>query len=190
MRHVAFLRGINLGNRRLKNAELREHMEALGFDAVATYQASGNVILDGAGAGGEGSGGEEREAGAALEARIEHHLRKALGFETDTFVRPMARLAELAALDALQSSRDEGLNPHVIFLKEELAGEAVEALRALETPDDRFPILGREVAWLRRGRLTDSAVTNADLQRALAATSTMRNLNTVERIVGKFGEEA
>lgn len=177
MRHVAFLRGINLGNRRLKNAELREHLEALGFDAVHTFLASGNAILDGA-----------EEDGAALEARLEHHLRKSLGFETDTFVRPLERLGELAGLEELQAPRDEGFNPHVVFLKEAPGPSVVEALRGLETPDDAFLVLAREVVWLRRGGLTDSTISNAQLQRALDATNTMRSLNTVERIAEKFGE--
>ena len=36
-RYVAFLRGMNLGNRRLKNEELRAEFEQLGFAEVATF---------------------------------------------------------------------------------------------------------------------------------------------------------
>jgi uncharacterized protein (DUF1697 family) len=39
-RYVAFLRGMNLGNRRIKNDELRAEFEALGFEGVATFRAS------------------------------------------------------------------------------------------------------------------------------------------------------
>ena len=44
-RYVAFLRGMNLGKRRIKNEELRREFEALGFEDVATFRASGNVDL-------------------------------------------------------------------------------------------------------------------------------------------------
>ncbi len=44
-RYVAFLRGMNLGNRRIKNEELRAEFEAMGFEEVATFRASGNVIF-------------------------------------------------------------------------------------------------------------------------------------------------
>jgi uncharacterized protein (DUF1697 family) len=43
-RYVAFLRGINLGGRRIKNEELRRHFEEIGLEEVATFRASGNVI--------------------------------------------------------------------------------------------------------------------------------------------------
>ena len=45
-RHVAFLRAINVGGHTVKMADLRRSFEALGFDAVETFIASGNVIFD------------------------------------------------------------------------------------------------------------------------------------------------
>ena len=45
-RYVAFLRGMNLGRRRITNDALRAEFEALGFGGVATFLASGNVIFE------------------------------------------------------------------------------------------------------------------------------------------------
>jgi uncharacterized protein (DUF1697 family) len=175
-RHAAFLRGINLGGRRLPMDELRRAFEELGLENVATFIASGNVIFDHA-AG----------ARAALESRIEAHLAASIGFDADTFVRPLARLEHIAGLDVVASARADGFNIHVIFLRREPAPAVEDALRALEGPDDRFLVEQREVLWLRRGRLTDSPVKDRVLQTALSATSTMRNMNTIERIVARFG---
>jgi uncharacterized protein DUF1697 len=44
-RYVAFLRGMNLGGRRIKNEQLRSEFEALGMDEVACFRASGNVVF-------------------------------------------------------------------------------------------------------------------------------------------------
>ena len=44
-RYVAFLRGMNLGGRRITNDDLRAHFEALGCVEVATFRASGNVVF-------------------------------------------------------------------------------------------------------------------------------------------------
>jgi uncharacterized protein (DUF1697 family) len=176
-RYAAFLRGINLGNRRLTMNELRRHFEALEVDDVATFLASGNVIFSSA-----------LEDTAALEGRIEDHLAEALDYTVDTFIRPLERLAKVTEQAAAEAGREEGFNPHVIFLKEAADGGIETRLTELETPDDVFHVLGREVVWLRRGRLTDSPVKTRDLETALGgATSTMRNLNTVRRIVRKFG---
>lgn len=184
-RMVAFLRGLNLGRRRLKMAELRGHFEDMRLERVDTYLASGNVVFDGEG------------APAALEAAIQAHLRARLGYEVDTFIRtlpalgPVARLAGLDGPDGpggLKEAEEKGFKPHVIFLKEAIDDAARESLVALESANDRFRPLGREVVWLRRGGLSDSPITHADLERALGGrTNTMRTLNTVRRIVAKFG---
>jgi len=45
--YVALLRGINVGGKnKVPMADLRRHLEALGYSNVMTYIASGNVILD------------------------------------------------------------------------------------------------------------------------------------------------
>ncbi|MFL5894015.1 MAG: DUF1697 domain-containing protein, partial [Thermoleophilaceae bacterium] len=44
-RSAAFLRGINLGRRRVTNADLRSCVEAMGFSDVDVFGASGNVVF-------------------------------------------------------------------------------------------------------------------------------------------------
>jgi uncharacterized protein (DUF1697 family) len=44
-RYIAFLRGINLGKRRLPMSQLKALFEELGFREVETFIASGNVVL-------------------------------------------------------------------------------------------------------------------------------------------------
>lgn len=177
-RHVAFLRGINLGDRRVKMARLRRHLEELDLEGVATYGASGNAILSLPGSSGP----------ADVETTIEDHLEDALGYPVDTFIRPLARLEALVRLDAVSTARDDGFTPHVIFLRGEADASVEDALAALETPDDRFRVLGREVFWVRRGGIGDSGISHRELETALGGGgNTMRKLTTVERIVAKFG---
>ncbi len=65
-----------------------------------------------------------------------------------------------------------------------------EALDALEGPDDRIHVRRREVLWFRRGRLTESPISTAEVEDALGrGENTRRKLNTVRRIVAKIGEE-
>ncbi len=175
-RLVAFLRGINLGGRRLKMEELQGHFEAMGLDDVATYLASGNIVFDGG-----------NVALGDLEAEIEAHLERRLGYGVDTFVRPLHELASLPILAEFDALKAQGFKPHVIFLKEPADDDVERSLTALETPDDEFRPLGREVVWLRRGGLSDAPIATADLARALGGrTNTMRTVNTVRRIVAKF----
>ena len=175
-RHVAFLRGINLGRRRVKMDELRRAFEAFGLSDVATWIASGNVIFTHSGS-----------SLPALEAGLEAHLEKAFGYDVATFVRPVTDLQRITQLDVVAHARAEGFNIHVIFPRRKPGASVSRALAALQGPDDHFHVPGRDVLWLRRGRLTDSPVTGRELEKALGSSkNTMRNLNTVEQIVGRY----
>lgn len=176
-RLAAFLRGINLGKRRVKMAELRGHFERMGLESVDSYIASGNVVFD-------DPGGDRAE----LEAEIEGHLEGALGFFTDTFVRTFERLGTIAGHEVVASAADDGLTPYVIFLKERADADISDALRSLEGPDDRFHVLGREVVWLRRGGISDAPLSTRDFEKAFGGTgSTRRKLSTLRKMLAKFG---
>ena len=87
-RFVAFLRGMNLGNRRIKNPELVAHFEAMEQEDVATFRASGNVVFsDPAG-----------EAESKLEARVEEELDERLGYEIGIILKPNWREHDLVVI--------------------------------------------------------------------------------------------
>jgi len=96
-RYVAFLRGMNLGDRRIKNEELRRHFEAIGFEEVATFRASGNVIFS----------TPSREAEGRLAERVEAELGKRLGYEVPVFLRSIEEVAAIAG--------QEPFDPHQLY---------------------------------------------------------------------------
>ncbi len=176
-RLAAFLRGINLGGRRVNNDALAAAFEGFGLEDVHTFLASGNVVF-----------GAPGTAPGALEEGLESHLEEALGFQVSTFLRPVSRLVALTRIEPVIGAEEAGFRPHVAFLR----GEPTEAIRtalvALEGPDDRFHLTGREAIWLRRGRMSDSPIRAKELERALGGPDhTLRNLNTVRRLTEKFG---
>lgn len=177
-----FLRGINLGRRRVTNEELKKPFVDAGFGGVHTFLASGNIVLDGL------NGLESEVPGFELEARVEQLVRQSLGFEANAFARSLPGLAELLGARVITDGEEAGFTPHVIFLKAAPNGAVVQALNALETPDDHFPVLDRQVIWLRRGGLSDSKVEQRHLEKALGwVPNTMRKVTTLRRMVGRFG---
>src|SRR5687767_12125183 len=81
-RMVALLRAVNVGGRKLPMAELRAHCAELGWQGVATYIQSGNVVFD--------ADCTAAEAEAALETRI----KQAYGYDAPTIVRTAAQWRE------------------------------------------------------------------------------------------------
>ena len=82
-RYIAFLRGINLGKRRLAMSRLKALFEKLGFRDVETFIASGNVLFS-----------CKATDTSALESRIAKHLHASLGYEVDTSVTPLSEQLE------------------------------------------------------------------------------------------------
>lgn len=174
-RRVAFLRAINVGGHTVKMDRLRALFGEMGFGGVETFIASGNVVFDAP------DGGDD----AALERRIERHLRAALGYEVATFVRTLAEVGAVAEHEPFPSDSDGKL--HVAFLPAPPDAEAAARLLALRADTDDLHLHGRELYWLRRVGVNESAVSGAGLERAAGTPTTVRNVNTVRRIAAKYG---
>jgi len=83
-RHAAFLRGVNLGKRQVKGAELREVFEGLGFAGVRPLLASGNVLF-------------ETGAGKGLQRQLEAALERRFGFAIGVVLRTQEELQAMLA---------------------------------------------------------------------------------------------
>jgi uncharacterized protein (DUF1697 family) len=174
-RLVAFLRAINVGGHNVKMDRLRGLFESLGLSNVETFIASGNVIFD--------SPAKEAET---LEKEIEAHLRESLGYDVATFIRSDAELADIASYEPFSELDNEASSLYVAFLRAAPDGEAEQRLLALRTEIDDFHVCGREVYWLCRKKMSESAFSGALLEKILGMQATMRNANTLRRLAAKY----
>lgn len=176
--YVAFLRGINLGNRRIKMDELRAHFAALKFTDVATFIASGNVLFE-----------TKATDDAKLARRIEQHLEKSLGYPVDTFVRTRAEVAAIIRFRpfaAAELAAPEN-TVHAAFLRAPLGADQRRGLLACRTEVDEFAVEGREFYWLCRTRTHESKVWSLPALRALKLpTHSMRNLTSLRKLAAQF----
>jgi uncharacterized protein (DUF1697 family) len=176
-RFIAFLRAINVGGHTVTMSHLRQLFEALSFASVETFIASGNVIFVAV-----------APDVTALERQIEDHLRASLGYAVATFIRSTPELAAVSAYQPFLAAElaAAGHALHIAFLAAPPADEAQQRLLAFQTPTDRFHVHGREVYWLRQGRLSDSAFSGALLEKTLGLPATMRNATTITKLAAKY----
>jgi uncharacterized protein (DUF1697 family) len=176
-RLIAFLRAINVGGHNVKMDRLRELFEALGLSNVETFIASGNVIFD-----------SPAKNTRALEEEIEGHLRKALGYEVATFIRSASELADIASYQPFSTSEldEEGNSLYIAFLPAPPDDEAQQRLLAFRTEIDDFHVHEREVYWLCRKKMSESAFSGALLEKTIGMPATMRNATTVKRLAAKY----
>jgi uncharacterized protein (DUF1697 family) len=175
-RYVAFLRGMNLGGRRIKNEELRGEFETLGFKEVATFRASGNVIF-----------GAPRQSEGALGKTIEHGLGEALGYEVPVFLRSCAEVAAIAAREPFEAklvAASKG-KLQVTLLSKKPTAAARKRVLALATEEDRLAIEARELFWLPSGGTIESELDLKAIGEALGQ-GTQRTMGTIEQIAAKY----
>lgn len=176
-RYVAFLRGMNLGNRRIKNEELRTHFEAMGLKDVSTFRASGNVIF----------ATSKHEAESKLAARVEAELDERLGYDVPVFLRSekeMAAIAAQAPFPAAKVKKSKG-KLQVSFLKKKPTAAAKKKVLALAGDEDLLALEGRELYWLPSGGLLESDLDLKAIEKLLGA-DTRRTMGTVEQIAAKL----
>ena len=96
-RFVVFLRGINVGGHIVVKEKLKEAFTALGFQNVATYKQSGNVIF-------EAQSANPQELTSLIEAK----LRALLGYEVPVFIRTPTQLKTILDLDPFKNQNAPG----------------------------------------------------------------------------------
>ena len=176
-KHITFLRAINVGGHTVKMEVLRQLFETIGFTNVETFIASGNVIFD-------------TKAGhiEALENKIETCLRELLGYEITAFIRTDMEVAEIAAYKPFpQSQLDAAAALNIGFLASPLDDSAIQKLMSLRTEMDDFHVHGREIYWLCKKKQSDSKISNVVIEKALGGKSTLRGINTVNKLAEKYG---
>ena len=154
---------------------LRQLVESLGFEDVETFIASGNVIFSSASL-------DVR----AMEERIAGHLQESLGYEVPTFIRSQAELESIASFEPSDPPQADD-SVYVILLPGAADADLRLSLDDLASGADRFEFAGREVYWLVRGKLSESPLFGMGLAKMTGgASTTMRNMTTVRRLVAKY----
>ena len=173
----AFLRGINLGKRQMKMAELKACLEAAGFAEVKTVLASGNVRLE--------ADGDAHAVRTGLEKSIEARF----GFAVGVVLRSEAELASMLEnhpFGALDPGAD--LTRHVLLFERPLPPDLAIPDRPGDTEILRIDARDVYIVAYRQpnGRYTEHV---EEVLKPLYARlgkgnlDTMRNWNTIEKIL-------
>jgi len=156
---VALLRAVNVGGTgKLPMSDLKQMCEELGFTAVRTYIASGNVVF--------ASRKSEAAIKTALEQRLEAYADKPVG----VLVRTAAEMAQVAADNPFPK-----LAPNrtmAVFLDRAPPADALAGVRGQKDEQIR---LGRREIYIHYG----DGMAKSKLVVPAAKTGTARNMNTV-----------
>ncbi|KAG7401235.1 hypothetical protein PHYBOEH_002419 [Phytophthora boehmeriae] len=169
---VAFLRGVNIGGRTHSMKSISDALGAAGFTNTQTFLASGNVIFD----------TQVDNSSADTERRVEVTLEELFGCNIPVFVRSMNEVKQLEQKIVRTTTA-----VNVAFLKEELTSEQRNTLEGLSTDEDELELLDRAFVWYSVTKMSESPLFKVSFEKKLGVPVTVRTVNTLRRIVKKFG---
>jgi len=170
--HIALLRAVNVGGRKVTMAELREAISGLkGFAKVRTLLQTGNLVF-------EAKGGDER-----LERRIEDAVETRFGLRSEAMVRTAEEWDEaIAANPFAKEAREMPAFTVLLALKGPPVDGGLEALRAAIPGQERVEVVGRNAYLVYPEGQGVSKLMPAMIERRLGVRGTARNWNTVLKL--------
>jgi len=183
--HVALLRGVNVGGRKLAMTDLRAIVEAAGHADVKTYIQSGNVVFTPA----AGTAADGDELASAIEAGIEERL----AMRVPVIVVSRVELEQALAADPYPADEDPRY-VHFIFFAQPLGKAdrervaAAQAVVAAKGSRDEATAIGR-VLYLHTPDGFGRSELGAELTKARkqVPVGTARNRATVRKLLDLLG---
>jgi uncharacterized protein (DUF1697 family) len=172
MKHVALLRGINLGkHRRISMACLRDLLASLGYLDVATYLQSGNAVFR------LPKACSDDQVEAAIHQTILHEL----GMNVEVFVRDSSFIHEVVANCPFADADERPKDVHVYFLRTRPLPFAIDAARQKASGPDLYVVEDRVIYVRLADRFAPSSLT-AEFWNTFQVSATSRNWRTVTNL--------
>ena len=165
--YIALLRGINVGGKVLKMADLRQAVAKLGFEDVQTYLQSGNMVFRAAEA-----------SNAALAGSIADAIRDHKSIDVTVMVREAAEWRRIVAGNPYPQAEEFPKTVHTFILDEMPETARLEALKAKEAGREEWQIVDGTL-YLHTPDGFGKSVLGNIIERMLKVPMTARNWNTV-----------
>jgi uncharacterized protein (DUF1697 family) len=150
---------------------LREALEEAGFEEVATYVQSGNVVLS------------SSDSAAKVARSVEKLVEKEFGLKIPAVVRTRAQVAQVVKRNPLGKIAKNPKRYQVSFLEKKPSAAVVRKLEEVAAPSERVVAEGREIyAWHPEG-VARSKLWTMLAGKGLGVTATARNWTTVTKLL-------
>jgi uncharacterized protein (DUF1697 family) len=170
VRYVALLRGINVGGRTIKMAELKAFFEGSGFDDVKTILQSGNVIF------------ESAEKLPSLKKEIETGLSDRFAYSAHVQIYSLVKLKRI--VDASPFEGDAATHSYVVFFEKGLEKQLADEAGSLDDNTESIHVGDGVIYWtVSKGSTLESDFAQYLSKSRYKSFHTSRNLNTLRKII-------
>ena len=171
--YVSLLRGINVGGRVVKMADLKACYEAAGFSDVSTLLQNGNVVFT-----------SKLPNSTAVQAKLEAAVSSRFNYPAKILVLKQAELKPLVDNYPFDRS-DENYQHYIIFLRPGLAEKLSNAAANLDPAVEKVAPGDNVVYWkVQKGMTLQSAFGKLLTKPEFKDFHTNRNIKTVTKLLG------
>lgn len=167
-KYVAFLRGINVGNIRIKMPDLKVAFEKLGFSDVKTYLQTGNVVF------------LASESPDTIKSVLEKSLSETFHYDAYVLVYDFEVLTKVVS--AYPFEKNEEHHAYIIFVDND--GIFEELIAISQTMNEEIEAGKKVIYWkVKRGDSTDTPFSKILAKTKYKSSTTVRNINTIEKMI-------
>ena len=177
--HIILLRGvIPTGKNRVPMAQLREVMAAAGYGRVRTWIASGNLLVD------------TRESAPETAARVRALIKQEIGPDLAVVARSPEEVARVLADNPFEGAGHDPARVFYAFFETRPGDDKLAALKQRDFGDNKLIITDFAAYMYIPGDYTKAKLNAAVLEKATGVAITMRNGNTLNKLVEMANERA
>ena len=170
MRYAVFLRGINVGGRIIRMADLKSCFENLGFSDVTTVLQSGNVIIT-----------SDQDAGV-LKRSIETELTTRFDYPAHVQVIALSALRTIIA-DYPFTNHNAEHHDYILFFEDGLEQQLAQ-LATLDSTIEQIKVGAGVIYWrVPKGLTLKSSFARYLTKSPYKHAHTNRNIRTLQKVV-------
>ncbi|MEO1051447.1 MAG: DUF1697 domain-containing protein [Bacteroidota bacterium] len=172
--YIALLRGINVsGQKKIKMADLRAHLEELNFSKISTYIQSGNIVFNAI-----------SESPHDLETLIASKIKEKYGFDVPVLIQTPEQIEML--IDRCPYIKDADKDPKKIYLtllSEEPSADRVAQLSHIQYEGEEYILQDRCIYFYADNGYGKAKMNNNFFENKLKVNATTRNWNTMNKLL-------
>jgi uncharacterized protein (DUF1697 family) len=167
-KYIAFLRGINVGNIRIKMPDLKEAFEKMGFKEVKTYLQTGNVVFD-----------SDKNI-SEIKTILEKGLSETFHYQAFVLLYEFDSLA--AIIEKYLFEKTESHHAYIIFVESDAIFE--ELLSISQGMGEEIAKGNTVLYWkVLKGESLNTPFSKITAKVKYKNTTTIRNINTLEKML-------
>jgi uncharacterized protein (DUF1697 family) len=167
-KYIAFLRGINVGNIRIKMPDLKNAFHEMGFQNAVTFLQTGNVVF------------ESDNNISEIKVILEKGLSETFHYQAFVLLYDFDVLDEIVAKYPFE--KDENNHAYVIFIESETVFEELATIA--ETVDEEIAKGNTVLYWkVPKGESLNTPFSKISAKAKYKSSTTVRNINTLEKML-------